>query len=63
MSDIAGQHVTYKQNLVMQVNQSINQGLFIIQTNNNNNDIHTFQNMNTERAGNEVYYLYKFPPK
>ena len=35
------------------LNQSINQGLFSIQTNNNNN-IHTFANMNTERAGNEV---------
>ena len=34
-------------------NQSINQSLFSIQTSNNNN-IHTFVNMNTERAGNEV---------
>ena len=31
------------------VNQSINQCLFSIQT--NNNIIHTFVNMNTERAG------------
>ena len=37
-------------------NQSINQGLFSIQTNNNNN-IHTFVYMNTERAGNEVKLL------
>ena len=36
--------------------QSINQGLFCIQTNNNNN-IHTFVSMNTERAGNEVLLL------
>ena len=36
--------------------QSINQGLFSIQTNNNNN-IHTFVYMNTERAGNEVKLL------
>ena len=36
--------------------QSINQGLFSIQTNNNNN-IHTFVNMNTERIGNEVILL------
>ena len=35
---------------------SINQGLFSIQTNNNNN-IHTFVIMNTERAGNEVMLL------
>ena len=35
------------------INQSINQSLFSIQANNNNN-IHTFINMNTERAGNEV---------
>ena len=35
---------------------SINQGLFSIQTNNNNN-IHTFVYMNTERAGNEVKLL------
>ena len=38
------------------VNQSINKGLFSIQTNNNNN-IHTFVYMNTERAGNEVKLL------
>ena len=36
----------------------VNQSMFIQHTNNNN--IHTFVNMNTERAGN---YLYKFPPK
>ena len=35
---------------------SINQGLFSIQENNNNN-IHTFVNMNTERVGNEVILL------
>ena len=35
---------------------TINQGLFSIQTNNNNN-IHTFVYMNTERAGNEVKLL------
>ena len=35
---------------------SINQGLFCIKTNNNNN-IHTFAYMNTERAGNEVILL------
>ena len=33
---------------------------FSIQTNNDN--IYAFVNMNTERAGNEVIYLYKFPP-
>ena len=38
------------------INQSINQGIFSIQTNNNNN-IHTFVYMNTERAGNEVKLL------
>ena len=37
-------------------NQSINEGLFSIQTNNNNNN-HTFVYMNTERAGNEVKLL------
>ena len=36
--------------------KSINQILFSFQTNNNNN-IHTFINMNTERAGNEVILL------
>ena len=35
--------------------QSINQCLFSIQT--NNNTIHTFINMNTERAGREVILL------
>ena len=35
---------------------SINQSLFSIQANNNNN-IHTFANINTERAGNEVILL------
>ena len=35
---------------------SINQSLFSIQTNNDDN-IHTFINMNTERAGNEVILL------
>ena len=35
------------------INQSINQGLFSIQKNNNNN-IHTFVNMNTEMVGNEM---------
>ena len=38
---------------VQSINHSINQGLCNIQTHNNNN-IHTFVNMNTERAGNEV---------
>ena len=37
--------------------QSINQDLFSFQTNNNNNNIHTFVYMNTERAGNEVTLL------
>ena len=36
--------------------KSINQSLFSIQTNSNNN-IHTFINMNTERAENEVILL------
>ena len=36
--------------------KSINQGLFSIQTNNNNN-IHPFVYMTTERAGNEVKLL------
>ena len=36
---------------------SINQSLFSIQTNNNNNIIHTFVNMDTERAGNELILL------
>ena len=35
---------------------NINQSLFSIQTNNNNN-IHAFINMNTEKAGNEVILL------
>ena len=35
--------------------QSINQCLFSIQANNDN--IHTFLNMNTERAGKEVILL------
>ena len=39
-----------------QIDQSIDQGLFSIQTNNNSN-INTFVNMNTERAGNEVILL------
>ena len=39
-----------------EINKSINQGLFSIQTNNNNN-IHTFVYMNTERAGNKVKLL------
>ena len=34
---------------------SINQGLFSIQTNNNN--IHAFVDINTERAGKEVILL------
>ena len=42
--------------IVQSINQYINQGLFSIQTNNNNN-IHTFVYMNTERAGNEVKLL------
>ena len=42
--------------IIFQINQSINQGLLSIQTNNNNN-IHTFVYMNTERAGNEVKLL------
>ena len=42
-------------NYVHNLNNSINQGLFSIQTNNNN--IYTFVYMNTERAGNEVKLL------
>ena len=41
---------------ISMTHQSINQGLFSIQTNNDNN-IHTFINMNTEREGNEVILL------